>query len=48
VEVENQSVIPDRDVWRAVLLIVKRYGAADMLEASEKSGRYPLVHVPDR
>jgi hypothetical protein len=30
-------VIPDRDVWAAALLMVKRYGDDAMLEASERA-----------
>ena len=30
-------MIPDRDVWRAAVLIVKRYGDDVMLEASERA-----------
>jgi hypothetical protein len=30
-------MIPDRDVWQAALLIVKRYGDDAMLEAAERA-----------
>ena len=30
-------MIPDRDVWRAALLIVKRYGGDAMPEAAERA-----------
>jgi hypothetical protein len=30
-------MIPDRDVWAAALLIVKRYGDDAMLDASERA-----------
>jgi hypothetical protein len=30
-------MIPDRDVWRAALLMVKRYGDDAMLEAAERA-----------
>jgi hypothetical protein len=30
-------VIPDRDVWQAALLMVKRYGDDAMLEAAERA-----------
>jgi hypothetical protein len=31
------SMIDDRDVWQAALLIVKRYGDDALLEASERA-----------
>jgi hypothetical protein len=30
-------MIPDRDVWQAALLIVKRYGDDAMLEAAQRA-----------
>jgi len=30
-------MLPDRDVWQAALLIVKRYGDDAMLEASQRA-----------
>jgi triphosphoribosyl-dephospho-CoA synthetase len=30
-------MIPDRDVWQAAVLLVKRYGDDAMLEASERA-----------
>jgi hypothetical protein len=32
-----RAVIPDRDVWAAAVLIVKRYGDDAMLEAAERA-----------
>jgi hypothetical protein len=34
-------MIADRDVWQATLLLVKRYGADAMLEASEREHARP-------
>ena len=33
------EVIPDRDVWAAALLMVKRYGDDAMLEAAGRADR---------